>query len=327
MKILFLTVDRSNVVTKHWGWIHNSLSKFANVDFIKLPLLGCKAGEFARKVSRREIIIDSIVNPVLNKKKYDFILTDANFAFENEPWDKIKIPRGMIIQDVHCVANPITDSNPYMQMEIAKKQHWDIIFHRFKTAIFEWFDDMIKEMNCKTIWMPHSIDLNVFNDYKLKKDIDVLMSGWHFPEIYPWRHKAHEILKDCSFYTEVQRPPESGKIDNTRWPVADDYSKLLNRSKICITGGLKFNYPILKYFEMAASNTCIMSNWFDELGDLGFVPEKNIIVMDFDNLKKQIKWWLEHDKEREEISKNAYELIISRHTSDIRAQEIIGEIQ
>jgi len=318
MKILFLTVDRKNVVTKHWGWIHDALKRHAEVNMIEVDLGGYKAGQFARKVCRREIFVEPIIESI--QKKYDFILTDANFAFQDEPWSEIKTPRGMIIQDLHYNReNP--QENPYLMVEIAKKQHWDIIFHRFKYPIMEWFPELAE--TSKLVWMPHCIDFNVFNDWGLDKKYDVLMSGWHFPEYYPYRNKAHEMLKDCDFYTEIERPPETGQKDNTRWPVADEFSKVLNQSKICITDGLKHNYVILKYYEMAASRTCIFSNWFDELADVGFEPNKNMVVMDFDNLKGQIQWWLENDKERERISSNAYDLIVSRHAADLRAKELL----
>lgn len=324
MKVLFLTVDRSNVVTKHWGWVHKALANQANVDFIKLSLNGMKAGQFAREVSKRNIIIGSVVKSVLEKTNYDFILTDANFAFQDEPWDEIKIPKGMIIQDLHYNKNN-PQENPYLQIQIAKKQHWDIIFHRFKYPIYHWFPEL-KEIT-KLVWMPHCIDTILFDNLDQEKKYDALMVGWHFPEYYPYRNRAHEILKDCDYYTEIERPPETGYVDNTRWPVAGDFSKVLNQAKICITGGLKHNYVILKYYEMAASKTCIFSNWFDELSDVGFIPDKNIIVMDFNNLKEQVEWWLSHDKEREQIAQNAYNLIMSRHTSDIRAREVIAECE
>ena len=319
MKILFLTIDRSNVVTKHWGWLQDSLANIVDVDFIKIPTNDMKAGQFARKVCLGEIY----VKPVTIKKGYDFILTDSNFAFKNEPWDKIKIPRGMIIQDLHYnKENP--KENPYLMVQIAKKQHWDIVFHRFKYPIMEWFPELTK--TSKLVWLPHCVDVDMFKDRKLTKKYDVIIPGWHFDEYYPYRHKAHELLKDKHYYTEIERPPETGYKDNSRWPVADDFSKVLNKSKICITDGLKHNYVILKYFEMAASNTCIFSNWFDELADVGFKPNENMVVMDFNNLDSQIRLWLDHDKEREKIAENAYNLVMSRHTADIRAKEIINEI-
>jgi spore maturation protein CgeB len=52
-----------------------------------------------------------------------------------------------------------------------------------------------------------------------------------------------------------------------------------------------------------------------------------MVVMDFDDLDGQIRWWLEHDKEREKIAQNAYKLVMSRHTAEIRAKEIIEAIK
>jgi hypothetical protein len=322
MKLLFLTVDRSNVVTKHWGWLQKAIANVADVDFVKISLNGMKAGQFARKVSLGEIHVKPVIKQL--KKSYDFILTDANFAFKDEPWGEIKTPRGMIIQDLHYNKKDPKE-NPYLQVQIAKRQHWDIVFHRFRYPIMEWFPELAKMS--KLVWLPHCIDVDMFKDRNIDKKYDVLMAGWHFDEYYPYRHKAHELLKDMDYYTEIERPPEIGHKDNSRWPVAGDFSTVLNQSKICITDGLKHNYVILKYYEMAASNTCIFSNWFDELADVGFKPNENMVVMNFDDLNGQIRWWLEHDKEREKIAENAYKLVMSRHTADIRAKEILEAIK
>ena len=319
MNILFLTIDRTMMVTKHWGWVQDELTRQHNVDFIYQPKHGEKAGALMRKVMAGEIKVEEKIKPYLDKtdKKYDFILTDSSCVFVNEQWNKINIPKAMIMQDLHYNEKKI--GNPWMQARWAEKQKWNIIFTRYLLP-FPKYHSVLEKIS-KICWMPHCVNLDMFKDYGLKKEIDVLMTGYHFKEIYPYRHKAYEILKNKSYFKEVKRPSETSN-HTKKWPVGEDFFKLLNSAKINITGGSNLNYPILKYMEIAASKSLIFSNYFDELGILGFKPDVNMVEMDFDNLENQIKWWLEHEDERNRVIDNAYNLVKERHTVQTRVKEI-----
>jgi spore maturation protein CgeB len=166
----------------------------------------------------------------------------------------------------------------------------------------------------------------MFKDYGREKNIDVLMTGYHFKEVYPYRDRAYEILKNKKYFKEVQRPSETS-YHSDKWPIAEDFSKLLNSSKINITGGSIFNYPVLKYMEIAASKSLIFSNYFEELSMLGFEPNVNMVEMDFNNLENQIQWWLKHDDKRNELIENAYNLILEKHTVQTRVKYIIEEME
>ena len=324
LKILFLTVDRSMMVTKHWGWVQDELAKQHEVDFLYQPKHGLKAGALMNKVMRGEIKVEEKIKPHLDKtnKEYDFILTDSSCVFVNGRWDEIDIPKAMIIQDLQYSDKKI--ENPWLQARWAEKQKWDIIFTRYILPFSKYHSAL--EKISKICWMPHCISFDMFKDYGKKKDIDVLMTGYHMDIFYPYRDKAYKILKDKKYFKEVIRPEETPK-HTKKWPVGKDFSKLLNSSKINITGGSIFNYPILKYMEIASSKSLIFSNFFEELGMLGFEPDVNMVEMDFDNLESQVEWWLEHDNEREEIIENAYRIVKEKHTVQIRVNQIVKEME
>ncbi len=324
MKILFLTIDRSMMVTKHWGWVQDELAKTQDVDFLYQPKYGLKAGALMRKVMNGEIKVEEKIKPHLDKtnKQYDFILTDSSCVFVNEKWDEIDIPKAMIMQDLHYNENKI--GNPWMQARLAEKQKWDIIFTRYLLPFPKYHS--VLEKIAKICWMPHCINFDMFKDYGMKKEIDVLMTGYHMDIIYPYRDKAYQILKNKKYFKEVTRPEET-PTHTKKWPVAEDFSKLLNSARINITGGSILNYPILKYMEIAASKSLIFSNFFDELGMLGFKPDVNMVEMDFDNLESQIEWWLEHDDERNTLIENAYRLVKEKHTVQVRVEQIVKEIE
>lgn len=311
MNILFLTVNRDNRVATHFKQFQEILGDLYKIDIITRNLPdGYKLGKYASKVMKHEIIPENILDDI--HKKYDVIITDADYAFVHENWNDIKAIKAVIIEDAH------KEGNCSKQVYWMNKNKIDVVFYKYKKFIYN-------HIECKVphkIWLPHSIDVNLFKDYKEDKKYNVLMAGWHFKKIYPYRHKAYELLKNKKYFTEIKRPGEcvAGNINN-KWPIKEDYAKVLNQSKICITGGSIFNFPVMKYFEIPASRSCLVSNWFDELGDLGFIANENIIIADYDNLDYQMKKLLDGDWEK--IAENGYKLIREKHSTIIRAKEMI----
>jgi len=89
--------------------------------------------------------------------------------------------------------------------------------------------------------------------------------------------------------------------------------------------------PLGKYFENPAAGAVMLSNEFSDRESLGFEHGKNIWILEEgqfvdsvaeDYFIENLVYLLEHDDIREEISRNARELIETRHTRDVRAQEL-----
>jgi len=58
----------------------------------------------------------------------------------------------------------------------------------------------------------------------------------------------------------------------------------------------------------------------------GFEPDKNMVVVDLDNLPKQVEWWLSHDEERERVSERGEELIRKYHSVEFRAKQFVNHV-
>ncbi len=318
MKILYLTIDRSNMVVTHFeGW-HKDIAEAADVDFIRKPIQGYTAGRWAKLVMTGELQCEEVILPFLEKtgKTYDWIVTDSNFGFINERWNDIKIPKAMIIEDVH-------PGNSTLQMEWAMKQKWDILFYRYKQGFHTYQNEYLDKFDCR--WLPHSVDTDMFKDYKQPKSRDVIMIGWHFEEHYPYRQRAFEILKDKEYFTDIQRPNED--VNGTKdWPINTDFAMVLNESKITITGGLKHNYPVMKFLEIPACKSLLFSNYFADLKGMGFKPDVNMIEMNLDDLESQTEKLLADDDFRNEITNNGYNFVRENHTGQTRAKQLLEEL-
>lgn len=97
--------------------------------------------------------------------------------------------------------------------------------------------------------------------------------------------------------------------------------RLLSRARIVCTGP-GMDAPIGKFFENAACGAVQVTCDFTDREDLGFEHGKNIWITDEEHFEGDLSYLLENPELVEEISGNAEELIRTRHTRIIRAQEL-----
>jgi len=313
LKILWLKIDTSKRVAGHYDDLPNELSNHCHIDILTCDLQNQHPAIFQQRclindIQRPEIVKDHILK---SNNNYDFIICANLFAFNNEDWSKINIPKAVLIEDQH-------GENNLNQIKLAKKDNW-IVLHRYQFNKFH--TDLNKKLNC--IWFPHSVNIKKFKNYKQQKKYDILQTGALY-NVYETRNFINNIFKYDPNFHHIQRPKEN---EDKQWPTGIDYSKELNKSLLSICCGSIYQYPVMKYFEIPASHSIIFGDWFPELGDLGFEPYKNMIVVDKENIKLQIKLLKENINKLTKIANNGYNLIHERHTNQIRAKELINIIK
>jgi len=316
MNILWCTIDRSTRVAGHFDMLQEAVAGLVDVTFIRKSTEGLLAHVFGNLVMSGIKGCEESIIPLLesSRKDFDFIMCDAIFAFPKDRWKEIGIPKAVLLEDLH-------GSNPAQQVQLCLEHEINTVFHRYNLALEDSHPDLIKS-GCRRIWFPHCVDTDMFRDHGTKS-LGALMVGVTAPQYYPTRSKAVSLLKDKPYFKHVERPAETPHLEK-KYPVGKDYAALLSSAKLSITGGSIYHYPVMKYFEIPASNTLLVSDWFPELGLLGFEPEKNMVVADLDNLSQQVEWWLSHDEERERVSQNGYEFIRKYHRVDIRAKQLVN---
>lgn len=321
MRILWLTVDRSNLIAHHFDDFRKSVAELNEVEVVTLmkDLAGYQCENMlmlSRRLISGELVLDSLVTDYLEKdSNFDFIFCDAFFAYLNEDWLNIKIPSAIFIEDIH-------QKVPKYQIQRAKELGIETIFHRFNFAFHKFHPTARFDFNC--FWLPHSIRMNRFSDY-IKKSIDVLHVGVHRKQFYPNRYAAVEALRNKPYFKLIDRPQDQVGVSRIgKWPIDSDYDNLLQSAKITITGGSVFDAPVQKYFEIPSANSLLMSNWFPDLGLLGFIPETNMVTYHKENLVGKVEGLLKRDDKVKRISNNGYNLMLLKHTSDIRSKQFIN---
>jgi len=276
LNILWCRVNTDDRVAGHLHYIVDEVKTQSNLtvferDVKKHP---AKYQQEMLSISGDNVNIDRIID---NQCDYDCIIIQHSFAFSTTKWDKINIPVFMLYEDQH-------DDNNRYQLELAIKYGW-VVLSRYKLKDFN--DDINKKVK-KCLWLPHNINTDVFKDYNLEKERMVLQTGAIY-SVYETRVFINNFFKNeklsDNWYRYIKRPKED---DKNKWPVGVDYAKEINKSWLTVCCGSKYEYPVMKYFEIPACNSIIYGDYFDELGDLGFIPDENMIVVDKTDIMGQL---------------------------------------
>lgn len=183
-------------------------------------------------------------------------------------------------------------------------------------------------------------DFRPLNSYE-KKEYDVSILG-AITKYYPIRYDVYnklpkEAIKNnwkifCSsnppndLYFNINKILCSQEL-RKKYKVGPDFSKLIRESKIFIFDCSVNKTPIGKFFEAMMSGTCILSNEPFHSEEIGLIDNKTFIKIDENNWLDKIKYYLNNEKEREEIAQNARKMALSKHTHYIRATQFISIIK
>lgn len=105
--------------------------------------------------------------------------------------------------------------------------------------------------------------------------------------------------------------------------------QILYDSKITINhhGNIPPYANNLRLYEATGVGTMLITDWKNNLSDI-FVPDREIVAYkNVDECVRQIKYYLEHEDEREAIAKEGHARTLKDHTYYIRMQELIDVVR
>jgi Glycosyl transferases group 1 len=300
INILFISKETSHFIDKSSFYLYQELQKETNVE-----------------VWSEHASIQYILSKL--QRKPDFILFNdihKNYSPFISGLESLAVPSGMIVHDLHY--------NPKLRERMMKLDCFKALFPHYKEAFLNTFPSLKGKMH----WFPHHVNENVFKDYQLKKKTDLLMVGANYPHLYPLRAKIMEEMKSFKGFKTFKHPGYRDiRKNETDIISGTEYAKEINAAKLFITCDSIYHYPLLKYFEVLASNTLLLAPGSPELQELGFIDGQTFVEIDINNFEEKVHYYLKNDGERDAIAHKGYEMIHLRHTSSIRAKEMIAKIQ
>ena len=187
---------------------------------------------------------------------------------------------------------------------------------RFALTTYPEVYGQYKAMDYRTILLSQwAANTEYFRDHGLPKDIDVSFCGQKYGD-------RSDLLEGSGIQCFGKGWP-NGLLD---FP---EMARVLNRSKISINfskgadGKLQMK---LRPFEIAASNTLLLCEKTDELNKYYKIGKEVIVFENKEDLRQKIDYYLQHEEERKQIARAAYERTIKEHTWSNRFEEIIKAV-
>lgn len=301
LTILCITRDRSQQMEKSSYYLMEELKKHCNL------VMWTENGHIQRILSHLSITPDFIL---MN----DFL--DPRLCPSIHGLNTVDIPKGMIYHDISYELD--------IRKRYAITERIDCIFTHYRDAFLKWYPELSERM----IWLPHHANPDVYKDYHLPKTIDWLMMGALVPHIYPLRVIMLNTLKNYPGFVHHGHPGYTTvqNIANGTL-IGEEYAKEINRSKIFLTCNSVYEYTLMKYFEVMACKALLLAPESKETIDLGMINGVHFVAVDRYNFLEKAQYYLANDVEREHIINNGYQLVMAAHTTQMRAQELISNIE
>lgn len=257
------------------------------------------------------------IHDIINHIKFvpDFILIYLYGSIESisppiTGLNSLTIPYGIYLEDLHNINNlpqKITNDNV------------KYIFTCYRDSFYRMYPELVDKVR----WLPHHVNTQIFKDYNLPKENNMLMIGAIFQAYYPLRYKILQTLSNNPDFVYHHHPGYRDINDNENKLVKENYAKEINKAKIFFTCDSIYQYPVLKYLEAPACKTLLLASDSRELYDLGFRPGENFIAINEHNFVEKAEYYLRNEKEREIIAENGFKLVHEKHSTLKRTQDLI----
>jgi hypothetical protein len=165
--------------------------------------------------------------------------------------------------------------------------------------------------------LPFSIDIDIYKNLNLNKSFDIFAVFTTRDDTYPNRNKIHKMIKKMNEYSSY-----------TNRICHEEYIRIINQSKVCITSNNKFNSLSIKYYEILSSDGFLLADKPEDFDELGFKDGKHLVIYNgLDDLKEKINFYIKNDITRNKISEKGMNFIRENHNNSIRVSQMLNIIK
>jgi len=232
--------------------------------------------------------------------------------------------------------------NPPMYVRQLNSQKWDAFLMVYTLFAYGIKDE--GKMKISSKYYPHflnapifhmapCVNTRIFKPVNRPKRREVVALGAIGPKYYPIRTNIYRhlpILAEKNNWRIIVRERPPGKSLNRKISyleknhiVGKRYARTLALTKTFIFGTSVFKYPLLKFFEAMACQTCVLADTPLTATSLKLKPDWNFVDIDINNWQSKLKYYLTHDSERMLIAKRGYAMTMKNHTTDVRAKQLV----
>jgi len=195
------------------------------------------------------------------------------------------------------------------------------------------FDYFLKTLKPAKLHTPPWVEPRVLEP-SIKRDIDVSFIATVVKGVYPLRCNIHNNLRKLAKQNKWKIIVRGKRPEGRRRVIADmlkkggyivgsKYINTLKRSKVFIFGNSRFKYPLKRIVEGWSCGTLVVCDKPLTSARMGMASGVSYVEINKGSWKEKLKYYIDNKSERDKISENGYNTYIEKHTTDIRAKEII----
>lgn len=137
----------------------------------------------------------------------------------------------------------------------------------------------------------------------------------HYQDSSHFHHRPHPGWRD---FTSEQAEQSL---------IGENYARTINQAKLFFACGSVRQVVTFKYFEVPACRTLLMAPALPELEEIGLIPGKHFVDINEENFPEKAAYYLQHPKEREQITEAGWRFVQNHHSTAHRAKQLSRQIR
>jgi hypothetical protein len=248
------------------------------------------------------------------RKDIDLIITyETKWSRDFTGLESVDVPKAHIVIDYVKPRKGFDGFSQWPTVDAHLNQiKPDIIFARTMRDV----NDLKRNLNMsKVFFLPFSVELSKYKNLNLRRYIDV-MATFSVRTDYPLREKVQRTIRFMPI------------VSFTRGVTHESYVRKINESKIFANSGSVYKRLTMKFTEVLACETLLITEKAEDMKIAGFENGKHLVVFkNIADLRNKINYYLNHPIERNRIAKDGMKFVRENHGNDTRVQEFIKKVQ
>lgn len=257
---------------------------------------------------------------IAKKVKPDIVLVEDNSQPKTTYWtnvEKLDTTKVLFqIEDVHRLREK--------RIKIINKRKFDLLTSPLITELEPWKP----HLNTPIHFIPHSANTDFYKPRFDEREFDVIFRGATGQRIYPLRKRIVGFLESSKHVKHgwKKRPPGDYKLMNAQeeWL---EYATALANSKIFMFGVGIYRKALVKFWQGGACKTMIMADKPYDMKENHLIPDENFVVINENNFKEKMEYYLEDEDARLKIVENMYQTTMKHHNTEKIVEEFIKVLE
>jgi hypothetical protein len=174
------------------------------------------------------------------------------------------------------------------------------------------------------IWLPHAVEPLAYPHFEIIKKYDVCFIG-HLQDKKNYNGFSRIDMLDRAFKEFPNFYFGTRNMSRPGVNMFEDAARKFCMSRVVLNISIADDIN-MRVFEVMATGSFLLTNWIPTLGDL-FEDGKHLATYKtLDEMVEKIKYYLEHEEEREKIAQEGQKEVLAKHTYSHRIETILSVI-